>query len=164
MFGSCYRNEDARDGRGGAATNTVVSFRDGTVKATYLNGILKTTETREPFAETVYEGSRGVSSPRWKRTESDFLGRTVSESRPGYGGSTLVTSNAYDVAGRIIATRSYSIGSGSSPLAFASYGYDVLGENSITVSDRNFNGVTDWTGPDLIQSNGEDKGQNLSIH
>jgi hypothetical protein len=70
MFGSCYRNEDARDGRGGAATNTVVSFRDGATKASYLNGILKSTEVHELFASATYEGTNGLASARWSRSEA----------------------------------------------------------------------------------------------
>ena len=48
------------------------------------------------FTFTTYEGTNGLASVRWTRSEPDFLGRTISESRPGFGGSTLVTSNLYD--------------------------------------------------------------------
>ena len=36
-------------------------------------------------------------------TERDFLGRVVAATRPAYGGGLLVTSNAYDNSGRVIA-------------------------------------------------------------
>ena len=48
------------------------------------------------------------ASARWTRSETDFLGRIISESRPGFGGSTLVTSNLYDSAGRLLSTFSLS--------------------------------------------------------
>ena len=43
-----------------AVTNTVVSFRDGSTKASYLNGILKSTEVHELFASATYEGGKRV--------------------------------------------------------------------------------------------------------
>ena len=139
-----------------AVTNTTVSYRDGNTKATYLNGVLRSTEVREPFAETAYEGPRGTASPRWTRTETDFLGRTVAETHPGFRGALLVTSNAYDSANRLVSTRAYSQPSqpsSPSPLVFTSFTYDSLGDRVTTVSDRNFNGVADLAGPDLVSSN-----------
>ena len=146
-----------------AVTNTVVSFRDGNTKATYLNSVLKMTELHEPFASATYEGTNGLASARWSRSESDFLGRGISESRPGYGDSTLVTSNLYDSACRLASTLSLSTRSTrpdsnsalcvSAPLRLKHYAYDILGECIVTIDDRNFNGVIDWTGPDLISSN-----------
>ena len=137
-----------------AVTNTVVSFRDGNTKASYQNGVLKTSETYEPFASTTYEGTNGLSSARWSRSESDFLGRTVSESRPGFGGSMLITSNTYNTAGQLVSTLSLSTRSTrSTRLNSRLYLYDELNDRVATVSDRNFNSIIDWTGPDLISSN-----------
>ena len=39
----------------------------------------------------------------------DALGRTVCETRPGFRGSLLVTSNDYNTANQLVATRSYAI-------------------------------------------------------
>ena len=143
-----------------AMTNTVVSFRDGNTKATYLNSVLKMTELHEPFASTTYEGTNGLASARWTRSESDFLGRTVSESRPGFGGSTLVTSNLYDSAGRLVSTLSLSTRPNpdptlcvSAPLRETICLYDEHNDRVATVSDRNFNNIIDWAGPDLVSSN-----------
>jgi len=143
-----------------AATNTVVSFRDGATKASYLNNVLKTTEVHELFASATYEGTNGLASARWTRSESDFLGRTVSESRPGFGGSTLVTSNFYDTAGRLASTLSLSTRPNpdptlcvSAPLRETIYLYDEHNDRVATVSDRNFNDAIDWAGPDLVSSN-----------
>jgi len=134
-----------------ATTNTVISFRDGNTKASYLNGILKSTELHKPFASTTYEGTNGLASARWSRSESDFLGRTISESRPGFGGSMLITSNTYNTAGQLVSTLSLS--TRSTRLNSRLYLYDEHNDRVATVSDRNFNNAIDWTGPDLISSN-----------
>ena len=39
----------------------------------------------------------------------DALGRTIAEVRPGFRGSILVTSNEYNTANQLVATRSYSL-------------------------------------------------------
>ena len=131
-----------------------VRTRDGSTKATYLNGILKSTEVHELFASATYEGTNGLASARWTRSETDFLGRTISESRPGFGGSTIVTSNLYDTAGRLASTLSLSTRSTRSTRLNAQlYLYDNLNDRVTTVSDRNFNGVADLAGPDLVSSN-----------
>ena len=137
-----------------AVTNTVISLRDGSTKATYLNGVLKTTEVHEPFASLIYEGTNGLASARWSRSESDFLGRTVAQSRPGFGGSTLVASNYYDTAGNLVSTLSLSTRSTcSTRLNSQLYFYNELNERIATIDDRNFNEIIDWAGPDLISSN-----------
>ena len=110
----------------------------------------------EPFASATYEGTNGLASARWTRSETDFLGRGISESRPGFGGSTLVTSNLYDSAGRLSSSESLvldpeNIKHQTSNIKL--FLYDNLNERVATVSDRNFNNAIDWTGPDLISSN-----------
>ena len=144
-----------------AATNTVVSFRDGNTKATYLNGVLKSTEVHELFASATYEGTNGLASARWTRSETDFLDRTISESRPGFGGPMLITSNTYNTAEQLVYTSSSSFIphpsspnlSVSAPLRETIYLYDEHNDRVATVSDRNFNNAIDWTGPDLVSSN-----------
>ena len=94
------------------------------------------------------------ASVRWSRSESDFLGRTVVQSRPGFGGSTLVTSNYYDTAGNLVSTLSLSTRSTySTRLNSQLYFYNELNERIATIDDRNFNEIIDWTGSDLISSN-----------
>ena len=53
--------------------------------------------------------SAGLASPRWSCFYEDALGRTVCETRPGFRGSLLVTSNEYNTANQLAATRSYAI-------------------------------------------------------
>jgi RHS repeat-associated protein len=59
-------------------------------------------------------------------TAKDFLGRMVATAQAGHGGSMLVTSNAYDTAGRLVCTRNPD---GSA----AAYAYDALGNSEGTV-------------------------------
>ena len=59
-------------------------------------------------------------------TRKDFLGRAVITERAGYGGSMLVTSNAFDAAGRLVFTQNHD---GSA----VAYAYDALGGSAGTV-------------------------------
>jgi len=36
-----------------------------------------------PFASVTYEGTNGLASARWSRSESDFLGRNISRNTMG---------------------------------------------------------------------------------
>ena len=44
------------------------------------------------------EGPAGLASPRWSCSYEDALGRTICETRPGFRGALLVTSNEYNTA------------------------------------------------------------------
>ena len=105
------------------------------------------------------------ASARWSRSETDFLGRIISESRPGFGGSTLITSNTYNTAGQLVATVSLSTRSTcSTRLNSRLYLYDELNDRVATVSDRNFNNAVDWAGPDLVSSNATRYRENRKFH
>ncbi len=119
-------------------------------KASYLNGILKTSETYEPFASATYEGTNSLASARWTRSESDFFGRTISESRPGFGGTTLVTSNIYNSAGQL--TRRITVANGA-VLASSIFCYNSSGQRCMSVEDMNRNGQIDFESTDRIVSN-----------
>ena len=58
---------------------------------------------------TTYEGPAGLASPRWSCSYEDALGRTICETHPGFRGSLLVTSNEYNIANQLVATRSCAI-------------------------------------------------------
>ena len=55
------------------------------------------------------EGPAGLNSPRWSCSYEDALGRTICETRPGFRGALLITSNEYNRANQLVATRSYAI-------------------------------------------------------
>ena len=92
-----------------AVTNTTISYADGRTKETRLNGIVKTAYEYGPNWTKTYEGPAGLDSPRWSCSYEDALGRTIAEVRPGFRGALLITSNEYNTANQLAATRSYAI-------------------------------------------------------
>ena len=92
-----------------AVTNTTISYADGRTKETLLNGVVKTAYEYGPNWTKTYEGPAGLDSPRWSCSYEDALGRTIAETRPGFRGALLVTSNEYNTANQLVATRSYAI-------------------------------------------------------
>ena len=92
-----------------AVTHTVVSYADGRTKETRLNGVVRTAHEYGPNWTKTYEGPAGIASPRWSCSYEDALGRTVCEIRPGFRGSLLVTSNEYNTANQLVATRAYAL-------------------------------------------------------
>ena len=56
------------------------------------------------------EGPAGLASPRWSCAYEDALGRTIAETRTGFRGSLLVTSNEYNTANQLVAIRDYNAG------------------------------------------------------
>ena len=101
------------------------------------------------------EGPAGLASPRWSCLYEDALGRTICETRPGFRGSLLITSNEYNTANQLVATRSYAVPvtSSPSPLTFSLICYNSLGERNLIVSDMNLNDQIDWNDTDRIVSN-----------
>ena len=53
------------------------------------------------------KGPAGLASPRWSCSYEDALGRTICETRPGFRGALLITSNEYNTANQLVATRAY---------------------------------------------------------
>ena len=43
----------------------------------------------------------------------EALGRTIAETRPGFCGALLVTSNEYNTANQLVATRAYALNEGA---------------------------------------------------
>ena len=140
-----------------AVTNTVVSYADGRTKETRLNGVEKTAYEYGPHWTKTYDGPAGLASPRWSCGYEDALGRTVCETRLGFRGALLITSNEYNTANQLIATRTYSSNSNSElelvPLTFTLICYNSLGQRNLTVSDMNLNSQIDWNDTDRIVSN-----------
>ena len=57
----------------------------------------------------VVEAPRASPQPRWNSSYEDALGRTICETRPGFRGALLITSNEYNTANQLVATRSYAL-------------------------------------------------------
>ncbi len=166
-------------------TSATYSYADGRTAYVERNG--KRAETYEyGYADGLqwtiaYEGPKGTNSPVWTASVSDALGRTISELRPGFGGSILETSYAYNAAGQLLSTEEYTwaddVGApiqttprtpreilalrslreiNSSPGSLRSRIlnlYDSLGVLRVSASDVNLNGIIDFTGPDIVFSN-----------
>ena len=49
----------------------------------------------------------------------DALGRTICETRPGFRGALLITSNEYNTANQLVATRTYVLNENSTPTPVA---------------------------------------------
>ena len=138
-----------------AVTNTIISYADGRTKETLLNGVIKTAYEYGPNWTKTYEGPAGFASPRWSCSYDDALGRTVCETRPGFRGALLVTSNEYNTANQLIATRTYVLNENSTPtpLTYTYFCYNSSGQRTLTVSDMNLNSQIDWSDTDRIVSN-----------
>ena len=134
-------------------TNVTHFRRDGSVAQELLNGRTVSTVVEGPLETISWSGE--MNSPRWTRMTRDVLGRTVAESRPGFGGTEIVVSNRYDAAGRIVETTEWATTDESAPelLRRTLFGYDALGERNLTVTDVDLDGEVDWDGPDRIVSN-----------
>ncbi|MDD2460148.1 MAG: RHS repeat-associated core domain-containing protein [Kiritimatiellia bacterium] len=95
----------------------------------------------------------GLDFP-WSFSVSDSLGRTVFQGKPGFGGSALVTSNAYDTAGNLLSTAQYAIQLLLSPssllLSQKLYSHAADGSPFLDALDLNTNGVIDLDGPDRV--------------
>ena len=138
-----------------AVTNTTISYADGRTKEALLNGVVKTTYEYGPNWTKTYEGPAGLDSPRWSCSYEDALGRTICETRPGFRGALLVTSNEYNTANQLVATRSYALNENftPTPLTYTYFCYNSLGQRNLTVEDMNLNDQIDWSDTDRIVSN-----------
>ena len=100
-------------------TSATYSYADGQTAYVERNG--KRAETYEyGYAEGLqwtiaYEGPKGTNSPVWTASVSDALGRTLSELRPGFGGSILETSYAYNAAGQLLSSEEYTLSDEATP-------------------------------------------------
>ena len=100
-------------------TSATYSYADGQTAYVERNG--KRAETYEyGYAEGLqwtiaHEGPKGTNSPVWTASVSDALGRTLSELRPGFGGSILETSYAYNAAGQLLSSEEYTLSAETTP-------------------------------------------------
>ena len=95
----------------------------------------------------------GLDFP-WQLEVTDLLDRTVASHKPGFGGTILVTSNAYDIANNLLSTSQYAasplLSTPYSLLSQTLYAYHADGSPLFTALDINTNGVIDLNGPDRV--------------
>ena len=84
-----------------------------------------------------YTGPALGNSPRWSKSTTDFLGRSSTSERPGYGGSTVSSTNHYNGLGRLVKVTD------STPRADTLIQYDSLGNQTASGLDLNTNGIID---------------------
>ncbi|MBQ2628807.1 MAG: RHS repeat protein, partial [Kiritimatiellae bacterium] len=139
-----------------AVTNSTVSYADGRLLSSALNGVVKSAVAYGADEDgTTWErtclGPAGTNSPRWSLARTSPLGHEVETRSPGFGGADLVTSNFYNVAGQLLATQTFG-GEDGHIISSRLYAYDNFGERVLDVTDLDLNGEVDWTS-DRIVSN-----------
>ena len=109
------------------------SYADGRIKETRLNGVVKTAYEYGPNWTKTYEGPAGLNSLRWSCSYEDAIGRTIAETRPGFRGALLVTSNEYNTANQLVATRAYVLNENATPTPLTStyLCYTSLGQRTL---------------------------------
>ena len=127
---------------------TTVNNIDGRPCSTAEDGVLKSyndygVNSDGTRWDKVYSGPAGTSSPMWSKTTTDFLGRTVLQEKPGFGGVTITNAYVYNTRGQLIRTT----GTQQPPMLYA---YDSLGQQIQSGLDVNTNGTLDLAGPDRV--------------
>jgi RHS repeat-associated protein len=132
----------------GGATQIIDRYLDGQTKsvtgtaavAQYFDyGVDFTTSTDGAQFTRAFVGSNGLASPRWTKTTTDWLGRTIRVERPAFTGTSLVKTSAYDNKGQL---QSEATMAGTSKvMADRLYEYDELGNRIRVGSDVDANGT-----------------------
>ena len=94
------------------------------------------------------DNSAGLEGRGSKRVE-------INDTSPGFRGALLATSNEYNTANQLVATRAYALNENSTPtpLTYTYFCYNSLGQRCLIVSDMNRNNQIDWNDTDRIVSN-----------
>jgi RHS repeat-associated protein len=138
----------------GGSSRVIDKYLDGQTK-----NILGTAEVNQFFDYGVnadstpymqgFIGSAGIGSPRWTKTTSDWLGRTIKVEKPSFiTGTNLIQLSSYNPAGQL-QTESTLAGS-SKILADRLYEYDVLGNQFRVGSDLDGSGTLSTASADRI--------------
>ena len=90
----------------------------------------------------------------WQLQAADTLDRSVAAYKPGFGGTTLVTSNSYNTAGNLVSSTQYSVESSNpvNPVILSRnlFSYRADGARILSASDLDFDGSIDLSGPDRV--------------
>ena len=90
----------------------------------------------------------------WSLSSNDMFGRTIYKEKPGYGGTTLVTSNLYSNTSHLVSTIKYSVDSNNpvNPVILSKnlFDYTSDGQRKLSALDLDLDGVIDFAGPDRV--------------
>jgi RHS repeat-associated protein len=138
--GATEINDAYFDGRGKSTTGTAVVART-------LDYVVNTDGTQ--YTQD-YIGSLGLTSPRWTRTTTDLLGRTIKVEKPSFTGTNAVQLWTYNTAGQLQRQReSFGIGT-IVARADNLYEYDEVGNQSRVGYDIDSSGALTPASTDRI--------------
>ena len=130
--------------RPGGATEVIDRYLDGQTKSVTGTAVVArysdygvNTDGTQYTQEFV--GSAGLNSPRWTKTTTDWIGRTVTVEKPSFTGTNLIQSSTYNTLGQL---QKQTTTAGSNKLvADMLYEYDQLGQQIRIGSDINADGT-----------------------
>jgi hypothetical protein len=104
-------------------TNVTVRLLDGRVDTVHEGGVLQSTQSYginpdgSQWTQS-FTGPLGLNSPAWTKTTTDFLGRSIRQEQPAYGGGVLATVTTYDADGRMASTQTFhKLNAASTPVS-----------------------------------------------
>lgn len=137
----------------GGATRVTDSYLDGRSKSETGTAVIAQTFDYGVNGDgsqytKVFSGSAGLASPRWQKTTTDWLGRTVLTESPSFAGADLIVSSTYNSKGQL---QSQSSSAGAvKVMADKLYEYDALGNPARTGLDLDGDGVLSPLSDDRI--------------
>src|SRR6185503_4700106 len=95
-----------------------------------------------------FVGSIGLSSPRWTKTTTDWIGRTIAVEKPSFTGTNVVETSVYNSLGQL--QRQKITANNTQLLAEKLYEYDERGELIRSGSDVDGDGTLTLVSTDRL--------------
>jgi RHS repeat-associated protein len=138
----------------GGATQITDKYLDGQTKSVLGTAVVSqffdygVNTDSTPFTQE-FIGSAGANSPRWTKTSTDWMRRTVKVEKPSFtAGTTVVQLSTYNALGQLQAE---SVMAGANKLqADKLYEYDALGNQTRVGSDIDASGALTLSSTDRI--------------
>lgn len=96
----------------------------------------------------VFTGPDGTNSPVWTKTTTDFMGRSILQEKPGFGGGISTNSFTYNAKGQLVSQSTVN----GLQSTVSLYDYNELGQQTRSGLDVNNNGTLDLAGPDRVNA------------